>query len=117
MVQNKSMDLKGTTVSLEWYLEPLQEEVDEMAASIFIVNIKDDMDEDYLMDVFSNERRTGGGEVTDLQIINANRALVTFADPAGKRFIVLFGLPDDNCLWNESCTNISIKNCKLPCKQ
>ena len=81
MVQNKSLEFKGTTVSLEWYLKPLQD--DEKAASILVLNITDDMDEDYLMDIFSNERRTGGGAVKELQI-NPNHAQVTFADPAGK---------------------------------
>jgi len=52
--------------------------------SVIVSNIPKSLSEDYLRMFLENSRRSGGGEITDVQLDQKSAtAVVTFADPQG----------------------------------
>ena len=52
--------------------------------NLYLIGIPDDYDEATVIDLFENERQTGGGKVTDIHICDSHDTMVvTFKDPSG----------------------------------
>ena len=71
-----STQVEGATVTVEM--------VKATKPSIHVCNVTTDAcDEEFLRMYFGSAKRSGGGEVESVDILNENEAIVTFSDPAG----------------------------------
>lgn len=77
---------KKTTLQILPVAEEKAESTDAASAAVEIRNIPKSMDKNKLYLFFENKKRSGGGDIADLNFDEARcTAVVTFTDPDGKR--------------------------------
>ena len=62
-------------------------ELCRISRSIEISNISKYYDDDFLKMFFENRKKSGGGNVTSVDLLGNGRAIVTFEDPEGIYYI------------------------------
>ena len=72
----KSKQLKGACIEAE---------LCRVTSSIRVCNITEHYEEDYIQMYFENSRKSGGGEVTSVELLGNGEVVVTFNDPKGKK--------------------------------
>ena len=78
-----SESVKEATVTVEM--------CEERKPSLHIKNMGSHCDEALLEYHFSDPKRSGGGEIEEIQMIGTNEAIITFVDPTGKHATVFGG--------------------------
>ena len=64
---------------------------EESLCDVTVIGVPRNIEEDILAMLFENEGRSGGGDVTNLVLDRSNGvAMVTFQDPAGKKYTHAF---------------------------
>ena len=58
-------------------------ELCSMSKSIEINNISKHYDDEFLRMFFENHKKSGGGKVTNVELLGDGRAVITFEDPEG----------------------------------
>ena len=72
----KSKKLKGASIEAE---------LCRVTSSIRVSNITERYEEDFIQMYFENPRKSGGGEVTSVELLGNGEVVVTFKDPKGKK--------------------------------
>ena len=62
----------------------LEAELCRIASSIRISNISKHYDEEFIQMYFESQKKSGGGEVTSVELLGNGVAVVAFEDPKGK---------------------------------
>ena len=78
----------------------IEAELCQVTSSIRVSNITQRYEEDFIQMYFENPRKSGGGEVTSVELLGNGEAVVTFNDPKGKKLRYIMFLSGHLILFN-----------------
>ena len=87
VVEHETVSFQGRELTISWPRSPIvgSAEVVEDSCKVKVTGLPHACDEDLLVMFFENKKRSGGGEVKELEMMHSlEEALITFVDSQGR---------------------------------